>query len=201
MSWFDTECRPFDLYDTDDGLYYQAVGTEDNPERIEAIEIISFLDKIAANERKGNNRIKGIRIYYGNIDGDLDVGGAENILKFYENCFKYIKLPNVRLIFQNTFFSGKVDFSFVHFGEITNFHGVQFREDCDFTYAQFGAITDFGCVRFGERTKFIGTQFGEKTDFSYAQFGEKTNFGYAQFGEITRFTGARLGKGVFVGIQ
>ena len=46
--WFEEEFRPFRL--TDDGLYYQAVGTKDNLERIEAIEIIKALDRIADNE-------------------------------------------------------------------------------------------------------------------------------------------------------
>ncbi len=57
--WFEEEFRPFRL--TDDGLYYQAVGTKDNLERIEAIEIIKAL--VSA----GNGNFISVVFQCGNI--------------------------------------------------------------------------------------------------------------------------------------
>jgi len=44
VAWNKQERRPFDVYPTDDGFYYEAVGTKDNPEEIAATEIIKALN-------------------------------------------------------------------------------------------------------------------------------------------------------------
>ena len=66
QEWYEKECRPFDLYETEDGWYYQAVGTEDNLEEVRACQIIEALNK----------DIKGIRIRYGKITDNLNIWGC-----------------------------------------------------------------------------------------------------------------------------
>ena len=192
--WFEQECRPFDLYETDDGFYYQAIGTEDNPERIEAIEIIKALDRIAENEGNGDKTVVGIRIIYGNIDGVLDIRDSAKLQRFEKDGDEYIKLPNVEFRLQSTVFEGKVSFSYAQFGDETDFISAQFGERTSFSSAQFGEITSFSYAQFGEGTSFSYAQFGDETSFISAQFGEGTSFGYAQFGERTDFSSAQFGE-------
>ena len=188
--WDEKEFRPSRL--TDDGQYYQAVGTEENPVEIQAIEIIKALGKMAEDEREERSEVKGVRVRYGRIEGDLDIQNAHN-LERVENG-KYIKLPLTELIFYHTIFDGNVDFQHVQFGEKTDFWSSQFGKKTDFRSSQFGKLANFHATQFGKKTDFGSSQFGERADFKFAQFGDETSFSSAQFGEFTNFGNVCFGK-------
>jgi len=61
--WWEEECRPFDLYETEDGLYYQAVGTEDNREKIEGSEIIKKNDTTKSTKCPHMNKVNTFQRY------------------------------------------------------------------------------------------------------------------------------------------
>lgn len=184
--WFEEPC-PFQLKETENGLYYQGVGTGDKYEEIQAAEIIEAFDKIALNEN-----IKGIRICYSRIIGDLSIGDTKNLERFDEENITYINLPNV-LIFMNAIFHGDVNFNETQFGEITVFTDVRFEGRTEFIRTQF-KDGYFYSVKFGEGTLFNDTQFDGITNFEYSQFGETTYFHSAQFGSTTFFRSVQFGK-------
>jgi len=217
--WHEKECKDFDLYETEDGWYYQAVGTENNRVEIQASEIIKALDDIAISKNKD---IKGIRIYYGRIDGDLNIEDAEKLIK--EDGTGAVKLPVRELIFLHTVFDGMTFLGCVQFGNLTifdysqfrgrtffisakfgaftTFNNTQFEEKIDFNHANFDMVnfhsTKFGneacfqSVQFGKYTSFRSAEFGKRTDFISAEFGKKTDFSFAQFGKITDFSSAQF---------
>ncbi|MBM3238818.1 potassium channel family protein [Candidatus Poribacteria bacterium] len=188
--WYETPC-PF--HKTEDGLYYQGIGTGSKPVIINADEIIKALDRIAEDEKAGNNKVKGIRIYCGRIDGYLNIKDAGNLERF-EEIYDYIKLPDVELIFRDTVFVGDVDFCATRFGGRTEFIGTQFGERTEFINSQFGEYVNFIRAKFGKTTDFNRAQFGKRAEFIDAQFGEHTDFRNARFAEITDFSGAQFGE-------
>ena len=172
---------------TEDGQYYQAIGTEANPERIEAIEIIKALDRIVEDEKEGRNKVKEIRISYGLIDGDLDIRDAEKLERFEKDGNEYIRIPNVELIFRDTIFDGNVNFIFAQFCGRADFRYAQFCGRADFRYAQFCGRADFRSAQFKKETYFVSAQFSYLTDFSSAQFDDLTDFRSAQFSSPSDF--------------
>jgi len=192
--WYNQESRPFDLYETDNGLYYQAVGTLSNRERIEAIEIIKALDRIAVDEKNGENKIKGIRIRYGRIDGNLDIRDAPNLdLSEEKDSYYYIFKPPVAILFLACVFDGEVHFRDVLFGDVVSFiDGTQFRKIANFSRCKFEHLADFGNVQFGKIADFSQTRFVGIAIFSDVQFEEEANFSLSEFKE-TAFHNAKFG--------
>lgn len=97
-----------------------------------------------------------------------------------------------------TFFDGKVDFSYSIFndgninfletqfgdGDI-NFSNAKFEESVFFMEAQFGnGDVDFSNTEFKKPVFFMEAQFGKgKISFREAKFGIRTDFSYVQFGD------------------
>jgi len=158
--WYENECRSFDLYENKDGWYYEAVGKEGNLERVKASQIIEALDKIALNEKNGDNKVKGIRIRYGRIDGDLDIRDSQAVERFQETSITYVKLPNIELSFANTVFEGEVRFAYpacnysTKFEEKVSFSDSKFKEDAFFNNAVFEDDVYFMRVRCENWIKF-----------------------------------------------
>jgi len=164
--WCDEPC-PFQLKRSKDGLYYQGVGDKDNNHReeIQATEIIKALNDIALNKD-----IRGIRICYGRVDGDLNIRDAKKLERFQENGHEYIKLPN-EMIFLHTVFDGDVNFRSAQFEGNTSFCSAQFEGNTFFHFAQFKGDTSFRSAQFEGSTFFSEVQFQtEKIDFYYAKF-------------------------------
>jgi hypothetical protein len=197
MAWDEKECRPFDLYETNEGLYYQAVGTIDNPVEIQASEFIKALDRMAGDEREGRNEVKGIRVSHCRIDEDLDIRDAEGLERFEENGYEYIKLPSVELMFLYTVFNGHVFFG----GEVDSNVGAFFSKEVIFNEVFFSGEARFRNSKFHDYVSFKSSTFEGYACFSEAIFEGKVSFTFSTFNEIVSFRAAKFSIDVgFAGV-
>lgn len=202
--WFE-EPYPFQLKETEDGLFYQGVGTKDKYEEIQADEISEAITHIVDS----NENIKGIRIYYGKIIGDLDIEDIDliEIVKVksftkYRGEYEvdYYKIPIMELIFMNTVFDDNVCFRNTIFeGEIIDFSSTIFKGKADFHNVKFEEdVIYFSSTIFEGRAYFHNAKFeGDVIDLNSIKFdGEIVDFSSIEFdGEIVDFSSTIFGGG------
>ncbi len=160
--------------------YYQAVGrNKDNLEPVTATQIMDALIEIARNDK-----IKGIKIHYGRIEGSLDIERIADELPDRDGKNRPIIRGDISIL------DSKIKSS-AYFGENTFSGNVNFRNTTFSKYASFKNATFSGDVKFMATTFSGGAYFGEAT------FSRNVNFWQATFSSHSRLEPISFEKATF----
>ncbi|WDE09109.1 pentapeptide repeat-containing protein [Thalassomonas viridans] len=85
-------------------------------------------------------------------------------------------------------YEDEIDFSYLHFGLITNFRGYVFPINVTFNGAVFNGIADFSKATFARPVDFTRAIFKEESAFHSTTFTTRTNFNEATFLGASDFT-------------
>jgi hypothetical protein len=160
----------------DRGEYVIAVGNEDKPIPVKAIEI-----------KKALHDGKAILLRFAEVSGKIEFDGAIKHFVFFMDTIFAGKVSFIDACFdQNAFFisawfNDEVDFSSTRFVGNVNFYKSLFNDTVNFSSVEFDSKTNFRSVKFNRDVKFVRTKFNGELSFLGTHFSGDVSFKGAKF--------------------